>query len=196
MKTYQEYVELGKQVVDQVNDRQMKICSYAIEVCQIRHGGRSDKLYTMKDYARDIGLNNKTLNQWMLVYRNVILKLTPQQRETMTWKQASRVNEQLEEANTIENRIKGTPRSKMNTKKFITSERVQSLYDQSMSEKPFVGEFMSIMKQANHTKNVLNKRDLSIIQDNHLLHLMEILDECSDLINKHLTLKKRKAKVA
>ncbi len=195
MKTYEELVALGREIVSQVNDRQMRICGYAIQVCTIRHGGRSNGYYTMKDYARDIGLNNKTLNQWMLVYRNVVLKLSATQLETMTWKMASRVNEQLEEANTIENRIKGTPRSKMNTKKFVTTERVQKLYDDAVEEKPFVGEFMAIMKQTKHCHSLLLKRDLSLIQDSHLNHLMQMLDNCSDMINDHLT-QKKKAKVA
>jgi hypothetical protein len=193
MKTYQEYVELGKAIVDQVNDRQMKICSYAIEVCTIRHGGKSAGFYTLKDYANDIGLNNKTLNQWMLVYRNVILKLTPKQRETLTWKLACKANEMLEESNTVENRLKGIPRSKRCTKSRLSPERVQLVYDHALEEKPFVSEFLNMVKWTKHGIGLLKKRDLTMIEDTHLVHLMELLDESSEIINEYLTQKKRKA---
>jgi hypothetical protein len=195
MKSYSEYVLLGKAIVDQVQDRQMKICSYAINICTIRHGGRSDKFYTMKDYATDIGLNNKTLNQWMLVYRNVVVKLTPKQLETMTWRQASKANEYLEESNTIQNRIDGKPRQKAVSKGYLSPAIVQRVFDDAVSEKPFVGEFLNLVKQAKHCKHLLLKRDLSLIEDSHMLHLMEILDNCSDLINEHLTEKKKANKI-
>ena len=187
-KTYDECVEIGKQIVNSVNDKQMRICELAMEVCTIRHGGRSDKFYTMKDFAKDIGLNNKTLNQWMLIYRNVVLKLSDKQLENMTWKQASKVNENLEETNTIENTLKGTPRKRpAPSKKLIPAEKVRKLYDEYLEEKPFLNEFLSMVKQTKHSKNLLQKRDLSIVQTSHLTHLMELLDQCSDIINEHLT---------
>lgn len=193
MKTYQEYVALGKAVIEQVNDRQMKICSYALKVCTIRHGGRSNGYYTITDYARDIGMSRKTLSEWLGIYRNVIEKLSEKQMETLSWSQAMRTNQYLGGQNTIDNKLNGNQRSKVGTKKSFTPDRVQKMHDSILNEKPFVGEFLSIVKQMNHAKTVLTKRDLSIIQESHLSHLMEILDECSDVINDYLT-KARKAK--
>lgn len=189
--TYEKYVELGKKLVEETNDKQMKICSYAMKVCTIRHGGRSGGFYTMTDYARDIGLKRKTLSEWMLIYRNVILKLTDKQRETMTWKQASKTHEAMAAQNSIDNVIKGKPRHKTGVKKSFTPTRVQKIHEELMNEKPFVGEFLGIVKQVNYAKGILSKRDLSIIQDNHLIHLMQLLDNCSDLINDYLTEKKK-----
>lgn len=192
-ETYEHYVSLGKELVQNVEDRQMKICGYAIKVCTIRNGGYSAGYYTLKDYANDIGLNNKTLNQWMLIYRNVVLKLTDKQLEIMTWRQASKVNENIEHINTIENQLKGTPRKRSAPKKSVSPKEVQKLFQDHLDEKPFIGEFLSVVKQTKHTRHLLTKRDLSIIEYTHMVFLMELLDECSDIINEFLTDKRKQA---
>lgn len=188
---YDDYVKLGKEIVDQVKDKQIKICALAMKVCTIRHGGRSSGYYTMTDYAKDIGLNNKTLNQWMLIYRNVVMKLSELQRESLIWNNASRVENILAECRTIDNSIDGKKRRK-NFKDKIPKERVQKLYNDFTEAKPFENEFINMVQHMKSFKALLEKRDLSIIDEKRMLFFMEILDECSDIVNDHLTNKKRK----
>jgi hypothetical protein len=51
------------------------------------------------------------------------------------------------------------------------------------------------MQQLKSFKNLFDKRDLNLIKDEHLLHAMDLFDYCGEVINQHLT-KKRKARTA
>jgi transposase-like protein len=188
---YEKYVELGKELLNKVEDYQLKICKYAMEVCTIRHGGHSKGYYTIKDYARDIGMNTKTLQNWLITYRNVVLKLSIDQQANLNWNKASKVNNVLEENRTMDNAINKKPRTRDAFKKHLAPEKVQKIYDAYSEQKPFEGEFVNMVQQTKGFKNLLEKRDLSIVEDKHLAHFMTLLDECSDLINEYLTLKKK-----
>jgi len=79
---YQDYVKKGRALLEELEDLkeiqdcyQSKIAKYALSVCDIRHGGQSGGLYTMKDYALDIGANPKTLSNWVAIYKNVLVKI-------------------------------------------------------------------------------------------------------------------------
>ena len=61
MKSYLDYVLLAKQEIKAIEGHQIRICEYADAACTIRHGGRSNGYYTLTDFARDIGLPTKTL---------------------------------------------------------------------------------------------------------------------------------------
>lgn len=194
-KDYQNYVKLGKAELKTIEGHQRRIAEYAIKVCTIRHGGRSNGYYTLTDYANDIGMNIKTLQNWVQIYKNVILKLDKKRQDKATWKQAASVNQFLKEDRTIDNQINERPRgSKMAYKSDIHADKVQKLYDNMKEAKPFETEFITITQAAKNMKNVLTKRDLSIIPDDRWGYLMKIIDECSDIINDHLTKNKKNKK--
>jgi hypothetical protein len=190
---YEHYVQLGKSLLSEVHNKQFKICEYAMKVCTIRHGGRSDGYYTIKDYANDIGMTPKTLQNWLVVYRNVVLKLNDDQKSEMNWNKASKVNNVLDENRTIDNAINKDVGKKTRFKNGVKKEVVQKLYDKYSEQKPFEGEFVNMVQQMKSFKNILQKRDLNIIQDAHMIVLMELFDCCSDLINDHLTSKRKSA---
>jgi hypothetical protein len=187
---YKNYVKLGKDLLGKIENYQIKICDYAMEVVTIRHGGYSKGVYTIKKYAEDIGLVPKTLQNWLQVYRNVIIKL--EDPANADFKTASKVNNVLDERRTLTNVADGTVGRK--TGKIHTPpERVRSLYNSyEKHEKPFEGEFINIVQQIKSFKSLLEKRDLNIIEDAHLMVAMDIFDHCGEIINQHLT-KKRKA---
>lgn len=186
-KDYKNFVALGKKELT------TKIAEYATKVCTIRHGGRSDGYYTLVDYANDIGLSPKTLQNWVQIYRNVILKLDEKRKAKADWKTASSVNQFLKEDRTIDNQINERPKgSKMAYKSDIHEGKVQKLYDNMSESKPFETEFITITQASKNMRNILSKRDLSIIPDDRWGYLMKVLDECSDLINDHLTKNKKR----
>lgn len=188
-KEYKNYVILGKKELAQIEGHQKRICDYAMEVCTIRHGGKSPGIYTLKKYAEDIGMNPKTLQNWMQVYRNVIIKL--EDPEKADFQKASKVNNILEENRTLDNAIGKTPGTRTAYKKDVPAEKVRSLYAKYEHEKPFEGEFINIMQQMKSFRNLFMKRDLNIIQDEHLQHCKDLLDECSQMLNTHLRNKRK-----
>lgn len=191
-KEYKNYVTLGKKELTSIEGYQKRICAYAMDVVTIRHGGISKNLYTIKKYADDIGMNPKTLQNWIQIYRNVVIKL--EDPDNADFSKASKVNGILEETRTMNNQANGTAGTKKEYKnlKDTPPARVQKLYDEYHEGKPFEGEFVSMMQNLKGYKNLLDKRDLNIINDAHLQNFKDILDYCSSIVGQHL-IKKRRA---
>lgn len=187
-KDYKQYVILGKKELGQIEGFQKRICKYALEVITIRHGGISNGIITIKQYAEDIGMNAKTLQNWIQVYNNVIIKL--EDPEGANFNKASKVNNILDEARTIDNAVNGTPNTRKAYKKNVPADRVRSLYNAYEFEKPFEGEFMNILQQIKSHKTLLGKRDLNIISDAQMQHLLDQINICAQIISDHLKFKR------
>tara|TARA_Y100000296_G_C5117628_1_gene228629 strand:- start:315 stop:902 length:588 start_codon:yes stop_codon:yes gene_type:complete len=191
-RRYDYLVNKGKGLVKKIEAYQVKIASYACEVCDIRHGGRSDGIYTLGKYADDIGIHRKTLQNWVQVYRNVVVKVDQDIKTAKQWQAARKTNDVLTGQTTTQNKINNTKNKRRSAD--APKAKVQSLYNTIQdNDKPFVMEFNRIDKSAKYIKHVLSKRDLGIIDDASLLHLMQTLDQASDLINDYLTKNKKRA---
>ncbi len=66
---YEEFyfskVSEAKGILKKIKDYKRKVAIIALEVCDIRHGGISHNIYTITDFASDIGMNRKTLSEWI-----------------------------------------------------------------------------------------------------------------------------------
>jgi len=193
MKSYQEYVELGKAELSKVSSHQVKICGYAMKVVTITQGGLgSKKFYTIKDYANDIGMNHNTLSKWLEVYNDVYSKLDTKGNEKENWQRAHKINKQLKNERAEYNRQHGTVGSKqIKQTQDISADKIAHM-NREMDAKPFLSEFTRLLQQVKTLRATLDKRDLGIIQDASLLLMMQKLDESSDMINDHLTNKQYK----
>lgn len=223
---YQDFVTKGRDLVhaiDKLKDLercyQAKIARYAISVCDIRHGGISTGIYTIKAYAIDIGLNPKSVQGWISTYRNVLERIGIEDPTPEEWKRAVKTDNILSLDRTIENKMSAN--KKKGYKRNLPKEHVREMYN-AIDEKPFVGECHAITmtakhdlytvknnikeldklpentmqrleKSAKYTREIMGVRDLSIAGQKRLIHLMEILDETSDIINDFLTKKAKSA---
>lgn len=223
MTSYNDFVVKGKRIVQKLeelkelqNCYQAKIAKYAVSVCDIAHGGYSKGKYTIKQYALDIGIHPKTVQNWVAVYRNVLVKLDLTEPTVEEWRKASKVNNIMRVDRTIDNRRAGRPRGSRGAyKKQVPASRVQDLFT-GIDDKPFIGECHSMIQSTRHAKHVLGqyrgnlgaipehelgkiettagyvkgvleKRDIGIAGEQRLLALMENLDEASEIINEFLT---------
>lgn len=100
----------------------------------------------------------------------------------------------IEKERTIINKNLGKPGSLEAKKIDIPKEKVKDLFFNA-DEKPFVSECLRAIQSVKHINFILNKRDIGIVQEMHLLELMKQLDNASDLINDYLT-SKQKQKVS
>lgn len=193
--SYDAYVEMGKELLKRVEVYQARIAFYACRICQIRHGGVSGKYYTLTDYAKDIGVNPKSLQQWTLTYRNVIEKLDIEV-ENITkevWRTANRVNDNLTWRNRLDNKEKNTPRKNMKYKSRIPAETIRKMYEEESNDEPsFTSEVRSWSQTFRTIKSNIVKRDLSLAHEGNLIEIVGMLDFISDHINDYLTAKKKK----
>src|SRR5690606_28292286 len=143
------YVELGKELVNKIEAYQAKIAEYACLVCDIRHGGISTNYYTIKDYANDIGIPYKTLQNWIRVYRNVVKRIDNKIETNKDWERARKTNDILTMDITVENKKQNTPK-KIRLKE-LPKKKIQETYNILCEEdKPFIMEFNRILKSSKH----------------------------------------------
>lgn len=185
------YVKQGKRLLEEIGTYQAEIAKMAVEVCDIRHGGKTkEKIYTMKDFAQDLGMKPKTLQGWVATYRDVVVKAGIEIKDVKDWGAATKTNNALKKERTLQNKLIGAPKKKGSYKKGVAASKVKSLYESIRAdEKPFITELVNLTQSAKHIKFILGKRDLNIAEDAKLTDLMNILDSASDLINDHLTKK-------
>jgi len=86
MITYLEAVEQSKNLIKKNDANRFEICKLCLSVCEIKHGGsKMHGLKTIKDFSKDIGINEKTLSNWINVYRNFYKKLDARIRDKYSW---------------------------------------------------------------------------------------------------------------
>ena len=195
-KGYGYYVQKGKRLYKQVKSCKQEIAKMALKVCEIKHGGISNNYYTIKDYATDTGIPYKTLQRWVTVYKNILVKVGIEAPTDEQWNQAEKTLKLLKNKRAHSNKSNGVSKKK-NTPftKSLTNKAIQKTFN-LVEEKPFVYEFERSISSAKHIKHVIKTRDLKIVDESRLLEMMTILDDASDLINIYLTKKnKRKRSV-
>ena len=94
-KVYNACVRIAKALVGEMEAVQYKVACLAVEACEIRHGGISTNIYTMKDFANDVGLNPKSVQNWVRVYQVVATKLPSKPESRKEWSAASRTLKRL-----------------------------------------------------------------------------------------------------
>lgn len=186
--TYQEYVDSAKRLVKQIDSYQSRIAEMAIAVCQIRHGGKSEGYYTLTDFASDTGINNKTLSEWVSIYRNIIVKAGIVNPTVNDWTNATRANTLLKNERTAINSINGNKGSKTDYKKDIPAERIKSIMNEVSSGQCASLEIDKVFHSSRFNLKKLKEIELIMVDESVLLRIMEILDESSDLINEYLTI--------
>lgn len=184
MKNYKELVTEGRDLLQKAQLYQMKIAKLATEACTIQRGGHKSKrnpLYSVKDYATDIGATYTTLMDWVYTYRNVVEKLEKPPQTQKEWAHAVETDKRLGSA------MNPTKKKGFVGKRKATKFDVQTIYNAVSEEKPFVHEFDSVVKYTKHAKTLFSKRDLKLIDRKKLLKCMELLDEISEILNEYLT---------
>lgn len=193
--TIEDFIREGKKVVRSMQCHQAVIAYYAMQVCDIQHGGYSRGLYTMKQYAIDIGLKPKSVQNWTLIYKRIIqyLDIPPEKITKKDWSVASKVAVLHESENRIDNMINGTNRKRPDYKPVRkTPEEIRKAFKDNYNEQTFENEVYSWNATVQTMKSKIKKRDMSLTPRKTLEEFMSNLDQISDFINDYLTTTKNK----
>ena len=188
-RTYADYVRLAKECLASINCYQVQIAFYATKVCTIRHGGRSNGLYTLSDFSKDIGVNGKTLSGWASVYRCVIEKLDMDLDEVSVkdWEVATRVHALLKSEKKSINAAMGMAKAKDKGWKInAPSSKIKKLFKQYKRQRPVEAEVHSWTDSIITIKNKIRTRDLSGVSTESLLLLKNNLDQASENVTNYL----------
>lgn len=193
-ETYNNYVKMAKDLLHQIECHQVQISYYATKVCEIRHGGKSDQIYTLSKFAKDIGLTVKTLQNWVQVYRNVIQKIDMDVDKVTAkdWQIASRVNNLLTKQRAITNATAGKTGSRYAYKQSVPKATIKNMFKDNSSGRPSMQ--VSVLEwrdSAIAIRNKLTASDLSGVSASSLIALKEALDQASENCLRHISLKTR-----
>lgn len=130
LNRYNSLVDEGKKLVGSIRSHQVKLAHLATQVCTIRHGGISNAFYTIKDFAKDIGINPKTLQDYVAIYRNVIkiVGISPEKCTPEQWRAASKVRRTVELKGSVVRREVGLEHRKMGVVKSSPEEIKKSFH--------------------------------------------------------------------
>ncbi|MDD0853028.1 hypothetical protein HBN50_07965 [Halobacteriovorax sp. GB3] len=189
--TYQEYVKGAKELLSQIDSYQYKIAEMAMAVCQIRHGGRSEGYYTLTEFSNDIGMNRKTLSEWVHAYRDICLKIdlrTPTQEE---WSKANKVSRLLKSELATEKSNNNTQKSKSNSRKDVSKERIQKIYNEITND-PFdtISKFERIYESTLFASKTINKIDLHKISNQKLRRTLKNIVSIKEQLEQFLSKEK------
>ncbi len=87
VKNWKSGIEKAKTLVKRYDEVRMGIAKVSIETLDICHGGRSyNGQFTLKAFAKEIGLSPSTLAEWCAIYRNTYSQLPgTKQKETYSF---------------------------------------------------------------------------------------------------------------
>jgi hypothetical protein len=188
---YKDYVSRARFLIETIECYQAEIAYIATQVCKITHGGRhSSESYTISKFAKDIGVNRKTLSGWISIYRNVLLKvgINHQKLTKKDWTTASVVDDLIRQEIRALNAINGTPRKKNIIKNF-DDKKIKDLFGKYYNENDFQHDVLNYVRYVIFMKNNLISKDLNCVSNSSLIQLKENVDEISDTIMKHLSAK-------
>lgn len=107
---WQSYVTRGQDIVSRIAKDRLLLAELAVEACEITHGGGSHwsgfkGVYTLTRFAKEIGINYKTLHNWVRLKQNVYDKLIQGGYEVdviKDWAAMTRVTEKCDKSMTPE----------------------------------------------------------------------------------------------
>jgi transposase-like protein len=74
-KEWQSLIRKARGLILKEKGHQFKVAAIAIEACCINHGGDRNRRFTVAKFANAVGINRKTLYQWIRYKRRIIDKL-------------------------------------------------------------------------------------------------------------------------
>lgn len=126
-KIYSELVDEAKALLEKRELIKLQIAKLAMEACTIRHGGRSDSLYTLTDFSKDVGIPFKRLSDWVMVYRIVVSKIPEEIKTEKDWNRARKISESITKTRTLLNKVSGKKGSKKEGKKELETSKAEIL---------------------------------------------------------------------
>lgn len=75
LKDWEIAIRKARQYIASYDQARWKVVELAKSVCDLNPGGRKADTFSLKKFAHAIGLNQKTLYEWVRIKRNVVDKL-------------------------------------------------------------------------------------------------------------------------
>ena len=166
----------------QAREMKWKIVKISDEVCDIHFGGRtkkdledikSGKIYTLKQFALDVGVHPETLQKWSEEYRNIV---KPLEEEGLV-----DVKNITKETAVILRNMARPVKGRINRK--TSKEEVIKRYHQVVNKSKEDRLLERYVLAANSVFNFVNEHQLDKLDQEQLGYLREIVSKISNIID-------------
>lgn len=169
-KLWARCVEAAKQHIAQVSKARLEITKLAMECCDIRRGGGGhwtdhEGIYTVKKFAQEIGMNYKTLTNWIACYRGINAGLPPGEYKEEDYKFAMTAVKKLG--------------------RFARPQDLITEFRRQRDSSKITHKLSMIITWARSHKNFVQRSDLSKMDQEELRVLRELFVESAQIIDKH-----------
>lgn len=163
-KLWHECVTEAKGLLQKYKDIRWQVVDLALKCCIIHHGGRvSTNRFTLANFAKEIGLPAKTLNEWVRLKTNILDNIPKEKAEGLSMSKLKYIDTQL----------KGEKRDKGFGKKVQAA-----LSDMAKKSETTV----KMEKYLKHLKTIyFNVKNPRMIKDCDEEVLLEILHVCREI---------------
>ena len=170
----------------QAREMKWKIVKISDEVCDIHFGGRnkqyledikSRKIYTLKQFALDVGVHPETLQKWSEEYRNIVKPL--EEEGLMDVNNITKENALI--IRNMARPIKGRINRKTSRKDLI--KRYHQVVNKSKEDRLLERYILA----ANSVFNFVNEHQLDKLDQEEVGHLRTIVGNINDILNPFST---------
>lgn len=94
--------EEARRLIQQINQNKIQVAKLATQVCDIQWGGGNhwsghEGVKTLKEFAKEVAMQYKTLTRWVAVYRYVVLPLGEENVDMRNWSALLRAHKRIEQ---------------------------------------------------------------------------------------------------
>jgi len=164
---WQKCIERAKSIKEMVRNNRLILADIAMEACDIVWGGGGhwnnySEQRTVNNFGAAIGVNAKTLYEWIRVKKFVVDKLPPADYSApKLWKILRAVQEKVT--------------------RDTESDKVQEIYQRELTREGPNLQIKRVIKATKSTKQFVKKTDLSVI---HKEDLEELKTTCWEIVNE------------
>ncbi len=188
---YQDYVDHARKLLSQIESHQAQIAEIALKVCEIRHGGPSEGVYTLSRFADDIGLERRTLSNWVALYRDIILKAGIKKPTPEEWAAARITGRILKNEATVANKRDGQAKSKGAR---ASDQEILKLFEKVQGdERKNLIRFERLYTAAKNNNHLIETIDLNLFEKERIISVKSYLEESLNLLNSHLFKRERRS---
>lgn len=154
LERFEKAVEVARALLESINNKQMKIAELALSVCTKRKNKwepLEEGTLSIKHFAEAIGVNHRTLLEWICIYEQGAVALNPEAPSEVPIKEAKKV--------LVDNRLS----KKHNVKDTYNTRRIRRNAAKNKSEKA-IGSYAEIyLRYTNRFFGQLENQKISSI---------------------------------
>jgi hypothetical protein len=181
---YNELVREARGHLGKIEFHKSMVAKLALSACTIKHGGKSTGFYTLTDFAKDIGMNFKTLSNWVQIQRDVLDRVGIENPTKNEFDKASKAVNYMRIERRINNEKNGTENSKKEYNSGVTAKHVMDIFNRVETDSK-VTLSLRLRQLTKNLVTIIKHSEFHELSDYEKESAKEDIRLCWELINQN-----------